>query len=95
MFWGSAKLILGKLTIGLLNLPVIYLFYYFIHPSWWLAIAYYTSIGLTGLIAYKWVLILKTYKARGKIIQEDTSGIMVARKELEDTIDEFIPSNFT
>ena len=95
VFWGSAKLILGKLTIGLFNLPVIYLFHYFIYPSWWLAIAYYTSIGLTGLLAYKWVLILKTYKTRGKIIQEDTSEIMVARKELEETIDEFIPSNFT
>lgn len=94
VFWGSAKLLLGMLSIGLLNLPFIYIFYHFIYPSWWLSIAYYTSIGITGFAAYNWMLILKEYQQRGRILKKDTSEIMSTRKELENAIDSFIPKKF-
>ena len=45
----------GKVFVGIYNIPFIFLFYYFVYPSWLLAFTYYFSIpGITGVIAYNW-----------------------------------------
>ena len=91
VFWGSVKAIAGMISIGLLNGPVIPLFYYFIYPSWWLAVAYYFSIGLTGLAAYMWFVNLKRFKVKSAVLKADTRKFERKREELKERINKLIP----
>jgi len=91
VFWASVKMILGALAIGIINIPVIFLFYYFIFPSWLLAIFYYLTIGLTGLAAYMLVRNLKTFTIKGKVNKTDLSGILKKREALEAAIKDMVP----
>jgi hypothetical protein len=92
VFWASVKMLLGAIVIGLLNIPVIFIFYYFIFPSWMLAIAYYFSIGLTGLAAYKCMQSYKIVVTKGKINKVDLTEVIQQREALEKVIQEIIPS---
>lgn len=91
VFWGSMKLILGQLTIAILNIPLIFVFYYTIYPSWWLWIAYFFSIGLTGLAAYMWMINFKAFKTKGIIKKMDLSKILAKRDALVAEIKAIIP----
>jgi len=92
VFWGSMKVIMGQLFIAIANIPLIFVFYYYIYPSWWLWIGYFFSIGLTGLAAYMWMINFKRYKTKGIIRKMDTSKLIEKRKALEAKIDSLIPS---
>ena len=91
VFWSSMKLILGKLLIAIVNIPLIFVFYYCIYPSWWLWIGYFFSIGLTGLAAYMWMVNFKRFKTKGVIGKMDTSKLMAKREALEAKINAIIP----
>lgn len=91
VFWGSMKLIMGQLFIAIANIPLIFVFYYLIYPSWWLWIGYFFSIGLTGLAAYMWMVNFKRYKRKGIIAKTDTSKLMEKRKALEEKMNAIIP----
>ncbi len=91
VFWGSMKLIMGQLFIAIANIPLIFVFYYLIYPSWWLWIGYFFSIGLTGLAAYMWMVNFKRYKTKGIIAKTDTSKLMEKRKALEEKMNAIIP----
>lgn len=93
VFWSSVKLIMGKITIGLFNIPVIFLFYYFVYPSWILAFAYYFFIGVYGALAYVWFTTLKTYKTKGAIQKADLSKFVKKRDDLESRIIEVTETN--
>lgn len=93
VFWGSVKVVAGKIVIGLTNLPVIWLFYYFVYPSWWLAIGYYVAIGLFGLAAYMWFRNLKYFKTKGAINKVKMDAFINKRKELVERLGEVLPSN--
>ncbi|MFT5777266.1 MAG: 1-acyl-sn-glycerol-3-phosphate acyltransferase [Crocinitomicaceae bacterium] len=94
VFWGSVKLIFGMLAFGLLNIPFIFLFYHFGYPSWWLAFAYYASIGLLGLSAYMWVRNLKDFKKKGIVMKTDISKFISKREALIKNIQAVVPSEF-
>lgn len=94
VFWGSVKLIGGKILIALFNIPTLFLFYYLIYPSWWLSVAYFFTIGLTGLAAYMWMKNLRNYKIKGAIKKMDTSKFSKKRAELLEKIHAAIPSEF-
>ena len=93
VFWGSVKLVAGKIVIGLVNLPVIWLFYYFIYPSWWLSIGYYFSIGLLGLAAYTWHLNFVSFKKKGVINKTNIKHLIENRKALVERIETIVPSD--
>ncbi len=82
VFWSSVKLILGMISIGLLNIPVIFAFHAFIYPSYLLGILYYHLIGLFGLAAYMWFRHLKRYKEKGRAKQMDLQTWVQQRSEL-------------
>lgn len=94
VFWGSVKMIMAMIIFGLINMPVIWLFYYFVYPSWWLSIAYYWSIGLTGLAAYMWIRNIKYFKIKGVVSKMKTDGLMEKREALEKRINELVPESF-
>lgn len=91
VFWGSMKVILGQLFIALANIPLIFVFYYFIYPSWWLWIGYFFSIGLTGLAAYMWMVNFKRFKTKGVINKMDVTKLMEKRAALEEKMKAIIP----
>jgi hypothetical protein len=91
VFWGSVKLLLGKIAIGLFNLPVIFLFYYFVYPNYLFAIFYYLSIGLFGTVAYHWVNTYVQYTEKGKVAKVDLSKIVNKRKAIIEAVYEQIP----
>lgn len=91
VFWGSVKLLLGMITIGLLNIPIIFLFYHLIYPSYLLAIGYYILIGLFGLAAYEWFIFFKQFKEKGVVAKTDLTKFLSKRKELINSIHEKVP----
>lgn len=94
VFHGSVKLILGKIIMGFLNIPFIFLFHAYVYPSWWLAILYYILIGLFGLAAYVWMLNFKDFKAKGIIKKMDTSKLAEKRSRLMEKLKVAIPTEF-
>jgi hypothetical protein len=94
VFWGSVKLIFGMLAFGLLNIPFIFLFYYFGYPSWWLAFAYYAAIGLFGLSAYMWMVNFKDFKKKGVISKMDISKFISKREALVKNMQAAVPTEF-
>ncbi|MBC9811328.1 1-acyl-sn-glycerol-3-phosphate acyltransferase [Crocinitomicaceae bacterium CZZ-1] len=91
VFWGSVKLLTGKISMGLLNIPFIFLFYKFVYPSYWLAFAYYLSIGLFGLAAYMWFRNFKAFKIKGAMKKMDIGKFWKKRTELAEKIKQLIP----
>jgi hypothetical protein len=91
VFWSSVKLLTGKITMGLFNIPFIFLFYKFIYPSYILAFLYYVSIGLFGLSAYMWFRNYKSYKIKCKMKKMNLNKIWNKRLELYSKIKKLIP----
>lgn len=91
VFWGSTKLVLAMIAMGLINIPFIFLFHSFIYDSWILALIYYWMIGVFGLCAYEWFLALKSFKEKGLVNKANTSSIEEKRKELLKEIHHLIP----
>jgi hypothetical protein len=92
VFWASVKMLLGAIVLGIINIPIMFIFYYFIFPSWVLAITYYLSIGITGLAAYKLVQNYKTFVIKGKVNKVDLTEIFQQREALEKVIQETVPN---
>lgn len=90
VFWGSTKLILGVVLLGLLNIPTIFLFEAFIYPSYLLGFVYYAFIGVFGFAAYEWVLSIKRFKEKGIINKADLSKFIAKRKDLEIKVAELL-----
>lgn len=94
VFWSSVKMVVGKIAIGLFNIPAIFLFYHFIYPSYWLGFAYYVLIGLFGLSAYMWTYYLMEFKKKGVIRKTDLGKFVKKRQELVKELRKAIPAEF-
>lgn len=94
VFWGSVKMLLGMISMGLLNIPFIFVFYHLVYPSWWLAILYYLLIGLFGLSAYMLARNFKDFKAKGIINSTDLSKIIARRTAIKEKMNDFVPKEF-
>lgn len=92
VFWSSVKMLLGKVAIGIFNIPVIFLFYHFIYPSYLMAFGYYLFvIPIFGLIAYIYKINLIDFKSKGLIQKMDLTKFIQKRKILIERIEEIIP----
>ncbi|HNR85152.1 MAG TPA: 1-acyl-sn-glycerol-3-phosphate acyltransferase [Taishania sp.] len=91
VFWGSVKLLMGKIIMGLINIPVIFLFYHFVYPSYWLGFVYYCLIGLFGLSAYMWFRNYKSYMIKSKMNDKDANKFWEKREALAEKIKILIP----
>lgn len=94
VFYGSVKLIVGQIAMGLISIPFIFLFHAYIYPSWWLAFLYYAMIGIFGLCAYVWMLNFKDFKAKGIVAKMDTSKLAEKRAKLMERLESVVPSEF-
>jgi hypothetical protein len=93
VFWGSVKLVAGKIIIGLANLPVIWIFYHLVYPNWWLAVLYYASIGLLGLAAYAWFKTYREFKIKGQLKSAKLDAIIEKREQLQNRLDALLPND--
>ena len=91
VFWASVKMILGAITMGVINIPIIFCFYYFIFPSWILSFVYYLTIGITGLCAYIFFKNVRDFLLKGKIKKTNLSEVIKSRDELKKIIDLKVP----
>jgi hypothetical protein len=91
VFWGSVKLLLGMISMGLLNIPFIFLIHNLIYPSYWLGFFYYLLIGIFGLAAYMWFRNYIRFKEKGIISKMDLTKILQKRSELLEKIHNQIP----
>lgn len=91
VFWSSVKLLVGKISMGLLNIPFIFLFHKFVYPSYWLGFAYYLCIGLFGLAAYMWYRNYKSFGIKGAMKKMDIAKFWSRRMELAQKIKELVP----
>lgn len=93
VFWGSVKLVAGKILIGLINLPFIWLFYYLIYPSWGLSVLYYLFIGLFGLAAYMWFRNFTQFKTKGIIHKTNLDALIKKRVQLVERLEGILPTS--
>jgi hypothetical protein len=91
VFWGSVKLLLGMIAMGLLNIPFIFLFEAYIYPSYLLGTLYYALIGLFGLAAYMWWTNLVRFREKGIVSHMDLSKMILKRESLIQKIKATIP----
>jgi hypothetical protein len=91
VFWGSVKLLLGMISMGILNFPVIFLFHYFVYPSYWLGFLYYSLIGLFGLSTYMWWRNFKLLKEKNMAVRSDLTDLVSKREALLKEIHESVP----
>ena len=70
------------ISMGLLNIPFIFLFETYVYPSYWLGLLYYTFIGLFGLAAYMWWRNYVRFREKGVVAKIDLTKILQKRSEL-------------
>lgn len=88
VFWGSVKLVAGFISMGLFNIPFIFLFHAFIYPNYWLALLYYFLTPFFGLAAWEWFTALKNLKHYKQIERKSIEDINPERKALLEMIEQ-------
>ncbi len=87
VFWSGVKMMMGSFLDLLFNLPVVWLFYYLIYPSYWLGVLYLLTIpAITGVFAYHYYVTLKDFFNYRKIDKTTIKEIYQQRKSLENKI---------
>lgn len=70
VFWGSVKLLLGALVVGIYNILLINAFYFFIYPSLWFWLLYFLVVPpITGVLSYYYFNRLSRFN-RLKLLQK-------------------------
>lgn len=92
VFWGSVKMMLGVVAIGLFNLIPLFFGYYLIYPSWmfWL-FNYFVLAPLSGVIAYNWFKRLNSYKKRKGIANNTWDDLGAERAKILEEIHAIVP----
>ncbi len=91
VFWGSVKMMLGKLFGTIYNIPLILLLNYYVFPSNWFGLAYFFVIPVLCWIAMIYVRAFKEFRLKGAMKTADVSKFVTKRDEIEQKIRELIP----
>lgn len=92
VFWGSVKMMLGKLFGSLYNIPIVILLTHFFLPHWSLGILYFLFVAPTlWRIAYAYQNWFKEYRLKGMMQQADLSKFVDKRKQLVEQIQALVP----
>lgn len=94
VFWGSTKMMLGKLFGFIYNIPFLFLFQHFVYPSYLLAFIYIIFVPvLTGLITYNAFNRLKDYRIKSKMNTKGLAPVLDKREHLIKRTKELVPVN--
>jgi len=92
VFWSSVKMLLGMLSMAILNFPFIFVFYNVIYPSYTLALINYLFFTpACGLVAYLYVRNIKNYQTKGVLAKMNLTKFIAKREALILKIKELIP----
>jgi hypothetical protein len=86
VFWGSVKMLVGMIVMGLVNIPMIFIVQSFI-GSYLIGFVYYALIGLFGLASYAFVQELRQIKVKLNASTTDLNSLKRERIELEKMIE--------
>ena len=83
VFWSGVKLLVGAALSTIYNFAFIFLFYAYVYPSYWLAVAYFLIVpAVTGVIAYVQINKLKDAIAYKKANENQLKELAAERKVL-------------
>jgi len=94
VFWGSTKMLLSMILIGLLNIPVIFLFDDFFNVSNYWGFIYYLLIGLFGLGFYMNMTLVKDLIRSSKLKKENVDELIDKRNQVIRLLKKIIPSEY-
>lgn len=92
VFWGSVKLLLGALVIGLYNILLIASINIFVFPAFWFWLIYFFVIPpIAGLVAYAYFKKWRRYKRLTALQNNDYTEINAERESCLSEISRLIP----
>ena len=91
VFWGSVKMMVGKLAGALYNIPIIILLNHYMFPNNWIGVAYFFLIPLLCLSTYHYAKAFKEFRVKGLMKKADVSKFAAKREELKKRLWELVP----
>jgi len=98
VFWGSVKMMLGKVLGLLFVIPLACILFAYIIPSWWPSYIYYIHVVVYVLLvpefwrlSYEYGRIFKQWRVKRIIAKTDLSKFVSKRIELEAQIEQLVP----
>jgi hypothetical protein len=91
VFWGSVKMMLGKIIGLIINIPILILLTQWFLPHWSLGILYFLLIPILWRLSYEFAHQFKEIQIKRKMKTVDLSKFAEKRTELEKRIHELIP----
>ena len=92
VFWSSVKMVAGMMLAGFYNIIYIFIIYYFIYPSWGIAIAYYFLVpGAAFVVFHYWWHNLGEIKLRKALQGKDLNKFTARRQALLSKVEQTIP----
>jgi glucan phosphoethanolaminetransferase (alkaline phosphatase superfamily) len=86
VFWGSVKMLVGMIVMGLVNIPVIFIVQSFF-GSYLIGFVYYVFIGLFGLSSYHFIQEITQLKSKLYARKSNLYSLKKERIELEKMIE--------
>jgi 1-acyl-sn-glycerol-3-phosphate acyltransferase len=91
VFWGSVKMMLGKLLGTIWNIPVIMAITHYFFPYQWMGWAYFFVVPLLCFAAYRYAIAFKEFRIKGAMDKIDVSRFTPRRADLKTRIERLIP----
>lgn len=91
VFWGSVKMMLGKLFGTIYNIPVIWVMTHFLFPYAWMGWAYFFLVPLICWVAFRYVIAFREFKVKGMMKKADVSKFYAKRADMLERIGKLIP----
>lgn len=90
VFWGSVKMMLGKLFGSLFVIPIVCVVTHYFLPYWWLGFIYYFIIPEFWRLSYEYGRQFKKWQVKRIVAKTDLSKFVERRKGLEQRVEEIL-----
>ena len=86
VFWSSVKMMLGMLFMALFNWPIVKFLNDYLFHNGWIALTYFFTIPIFGVIAYYYKDHFIALKSKQKLKSMELNEFVAKRKDLEEKI---------
>lgn len=90
VFWGSVKMMLGKLFGTIYNIPVIWVITHFFFPYWWMGFIYFWIVPALCQVTWIYVKAFQEFRIKGAMKTLDVSKFEGRRAELLQRIEKLV-----
>jgi 1-acyl-sn-glycerol-3-phosphate acyltransferase len=92
VFWGSVKMLLGTLVVGIFNIVLISVINIFVFPAFWFWVIYFFSVPvLTGVVAYSYFKRMSRFRRMKVLKDKEFSNLYSERESCIEEIKRLIP----